>query len=192
MPPQNTFCTTEPLAPTRCKACRASLDAVRTALARPANAAARPVGALALEVCRPPACHLHTTKCSARNASSKPPQCITQCIWRQPGHSEARPSHDDRLASLFLLQRAARSSEPFMRCAAAAITASGRASCRRASEPVAPQQGGGRSARRGSTPAPRAASMQLALDSIRCLDLCTHTREIPWMVSARWAEGTMA
>lgn len=34
----------------RCKVCRASLDAVRTALARPANAAARPVGALALEV----------------------------------------------------------------------------------------------------------------------------------------------
>ena len=41
---------TPPCAP-RCKVCRASLDAVRTALARPANAAARPVGALALEVC---------------------------------------------------------------------------------------------------------------------------------------------
>lgn len=92
----------------------------------------------------------------------------------------------------FWVQRAARSSEPFMRSAAAIITQAGRASCRRASEPVhqEPDPGAGRSSsRRVSTPNRGGPSaVQLALTGIRCAGLACACAS-PAMLTDRKADS---
>lgn len=148
----------------RCKACRASLDAVRTALARPTNAAARPVGALALEVGH----HWRQLKgwCILHAGFWLESVCLSSVT---KGICLSRAACLLSRPALVLLQRATRSSEPFMRSTAALITQSGRSSCRRASEPVHAQPAG-RSAPCVSTPSNKGGSaMQVALSSIRCV-----------------------